>query len=63
MTWPNSRDQLSEAERNLLATLSQLPRLHPIVSMFAFGPSPYRADGHAPWGELAALARPAVTAT
>jgi hypothetical protein len=38
MTWPPSHHHLSEAERNLLATLSELPRLHPIVSMFAFAP-------------------------
>jgi len=40
MTWPPSHHHLSDAERNLLATLSELPRLHPIVSMFAFAAPP-----------------------
>lgn len=44
MTWPDARSELSDAERTLLETLSGLPRLHPIVSMFAFGPTPYRQD-------------------
>lgn len=33
---PRPTPQLSDAERTLLATLGELPRAHPIVSMFAF---------------------------
>jgi hypothetical protein len=40
MTWPASQNRLSDAERTLLATLSELPRVHPIVSMFSFDRAP-----------------------